>query len=269
MNFKNYEFVPYYRASTPRQGKSGLGLRDQQKVIRKTVEQLQGRILLEFKEIETGTNKRKRPTLSKALEYCKNNNAVLIVSRLDRLSRSVAFMSKLLESDQKFYFCDQPNLDKTTLYILTAIAQKEAENIQKNVRSAIAVRLAEIAEQTKEIQTQITRSIKQGNMAQVNRLEAKLLSIKWGNAQCFSAKGRKAGADANVKKALEDESNLKAMKMIMLMKPNTKSLSSIAKALNNVGLSTSKGKPFTPMQISRIINRYKKYPEYLEQEISL
>ena len=98
-------YVAYLRVSTQRQGTSGLGLQAQQEIIRNY---LNGDSpIAEFIEVESG-RKSDRPKLHKALELCKKKKATLIVAKMDRLSRNVAFTSQLLDSGIEIVFCDFP-----------------------------------------------------------------------------------------------------------------------------------------------------------------
>ena len=101
------KFIAYYRVSTKRQGDSQLGLKAQ----KQSVEQFISPELIdkEFVEIETGTNKKYRPILNEALELCKKYDATLIIAKLDRLTRNVAFVSSLIDSKVKFKAVDNPH----------------------------------------------------------------------------------------------------------------------------------------------------------------
>ncbi|MBY5567153.1 recombinase family protein [Rhizobium leguminosarum] len=102
------QYVAYYRVSTQMQGKSGLGLEAQ----RHAVEQFAGShpIIAEYTEIESG-KRNDRPQLEAALDHAKANNAVLIIAKLDRLSRDVHFISGLLKRNVPIKACDMPNAD--------------------------------------------------------------------------------------------------------------------------------------------------------------
>ena len=131
------EYVSYYRVSTQRQGNSGLGL-DAQK---RTVENfLNGKTpIKEFIDIESGTAKgNDRKGLREALEYCKENKVTLILSKLDRLSRSVSFIAQLMDSDVEFVICEMPTANKFTLHIFAALAEQEARYISERTKSALA-----------------------------------------------------------------------------------------------------------------------------------
>lgn len=128
-------FVAYIRVSTARQGASGLGLEAQRESVR---QYLGGReVLREFVEIESG-RRADRPELMKALALAKSKGAVLLVAKLDRLSRSVAFVSALMEAGVKFKACDMPEADEFTVNILAAVARREARLISERTRDALA-----------------------------------------------------------------------------------------------------------------------------------
>ena len=100
------KFIAYYRVSTRKQGLSGLGLEAQRDAVRKYI--APEFIDAEFTEVETGTNKKHRPELAKALELCRKHNATLLIAKLDRLARNVSFVSSLMDSDVKFKAVDFP-----------------------------------------------------------------------------------------------------------------------------------------------------------------
>lgn len=134
-NSRPTSFVTYIRVSTARQGASGLGLEAQRESVR---QYLGGRaVLREFVEIESG-RRADRPELMKALALAKSKGAVLLVAKLDRLSRSVAFVSALMEAGVKFKACDMPEADEFTVNILAAVARREARLISERTRDALA-----------------------------------------------------------------------------------------------------------------------------------
>ena len=128
--------VAYYRVSTGKQET------DSQKPIvkRYLAQQEKGlKVIGEFEEIESGKNNN-RPQLNAAIELCKKENALLIIAKLDRLSRSVAFIAALQESGVEFKVCDMPEADKFTIHIFAALAQKERELISERTKAGLAVR---------------------------------------------------------------------------------------------------------------------------------
>lgn len=130
--------IPYYRVSTVRQGHSGLGLEAQQKSVNDFSQFNNLKILKEFIEIESG-RKSQRPVLQEAIQECKKNNAVLLIAKLDRLSRNLAFITSLLEAKVEFMAVDNPQADRFTIHILAAVAEKEAKDISKRTKDALRV----------------------------------------------------------------------------------------------------------------------------------
>lgn len=131
------KYVAYYRVSTERQGRSGLGLEAQREVVAKYLNGGDWQIVGEFVEVESG-RKGDRPGLRDALALCKKEKATLIVAKLDRLSRSVYLIAGLMESKVPFIVCDLPEANELTLHIMAAFAQHEARRIGERTRDALA-----------------------------------------------------------------------------------------------------------------------------------
>lgn len=130
-------FVAYFRVSTDRQGKSGLGLDAQREAVARYVAGRRGSITEEFTEIESG-KRNSRPQLAFALAACRKRRAVLVIACLDRLARKVHFISGLMESGVEFVAVDMPHADKFMLHIRAAVAENEGEVISKRTRAALA-----------------------------------------------------------------------------------------------------------------------------------
>ena len=130
--------VAYYRVSTDKQGESGLGLEAQEEAVHLFIKSRQIKLIKEFIEVES-TRKNKRPVLQKALNYCFENATLLIIAKLDRIGRNVAFISSLMESKVEFIAADYPTADRLILHILAAFAEYEREQISKRTRAALKV----------------------------------------------------------------------------------------------------------------------------------
>jgi len=130
--------VPYYRVSTDRQGKSGLGLEAQEKAVTHFAAAFQLELLPAFTEVESG-RKTKRPVLLLALQACKKHKAILLIAKLDRLARNVAFISHLMESKIEFLAMDNPTANKFVAHIIAAVGEWESEEISKRTKAALAV----------------------------------------------------------------------------------------------------------------------------------
>jgi DNA invertase Pin-like site-specific DNA recombinase len=130
-------FVAYYRVSTARQGRSGLGLDAQRKAVADHLNGGRWTLLREFTEIESG-KVNVRPELAKALHLCRVTGATLVIAKLDRLSRNAAFLLTLRDSGVKFVAADCPDANNLTVGILALIAEHEREAISRRTREALA-----------------------------------------------------------------------------------------------------------------------------------
>jgi DNA invertase Pin-like site-specific DNA recombinase len=131
------KFVAYYRVSTDNQGKSGLGLDAQRKAVLDYLDGGKWELLEEFTEVESGKNG-DRPELKKTIAFAKKHRARLVIAKLDRLSRNVAFIATLLEKKVDFVAVDNPHATKFNLHILAAVAEFERDAISKRTREALA-----------------------------------------------------------------------------------------------------------------------------------
>ena len=219
------KYVAYYRVSTKRQGESQLGLKAQKHAVERFISPEM--IDKEFTEIETGTSKRYRPILNEAIELCKETGATLIIAKLDRLARNVAFVSSLMDSQVKFKAVDMPQANELTIHIMSAIAQHEAKAISKRVKEGLA-------QSTKKLGTP-------ANLTEEARLRG-LESIR-----------HKAKNNPNNKRAL---AYVKMMKERNELKKRKKlKLREIAEELNSEGFKTSTGKDFGTTQVIRLLKK--------------
>jgi DNA invertase Pin-like site-specific DNA recombinase len=137
----NGKFVAYFRVSTARQGKSGLGIEAQRAAVATYLNGGDWLIVGEFTEVESG-KRSDRPALDQALAVARLHRASLVVSKVDRLTRSVAFLSRLLEAGVDVRFADLPQIEGATgrflLQQMVAVAELEAGMISKRTRDALA-----------------------------------------------------------------------------------------------------------------------------------
>jgi DNA invertase Pin-like site-specific DNA recombinase len=130
--------IAYYRVSTDRQGRSGLGLDAQRSAVASYIDGVpEAQLLAEFTEIESG-KKSDRPELAAALALCKKHKAKLVIAKLDRLARNVYFVAGLMESGVDFVACDMPYANRFTVHIMAAVAEHEREMIAKRTKDALA-----------------------------------------------------------------------------------------------------------------------------------
>lgn len=135
MRMKKRSYIAYYRVSTDRQGRSGLGLDAQKNAVQMFLHG-RGDIMQSFTEVESG-KRNDRPEIAEALEACRKHKAVLVIAKLDRLARNVHFISGLMESGVEFVAVDMPEANRLTIHILAAVAEHEREMISKRTKEAL------------------------------------------------------------------------------------------------------------------------------------
>lgn len=193
-------YIAYLRQSTMKQQLSGLGVEAQREIIHNHVKNKQ--ILAEYIETESG-KKSNRPQLLTALAMCRKTNSILIVAKLDRLSRNVAFTSKLLESDVEIIFCDFPQANRLILHIISSIAEYEAGLISQRTKQSLQAKKA--------------RGIKLG--------KSDNLMNKFEQAIYNSSRTNKAKAENN-------PNNMRAIALLRSLSMQGKSLSEMTDLLN-------------------------------------
>ena len=217
-------YVAYLRVSTQRQGSSGLGLQAQQEIIRK---HLNGNSpIAEFVEVESG-RKSDRPKLHEALELCKKEKATLIVAKMDRLSRNVAFTSQLLDSGIEIVFCDFPKANRLVLTIIAAISEYEAGLIRQRTKAALQV--------------------KKENGCRLGKPDNLMRNLDRAIAN---------SRNTNQAKALNNPNNKRAVAILRGLVTKTSNLSEMARVLNEEGFQASKGGRFSAKQVSILLSRY-------------
>ena len=216
-------FVAYLRQSTMKQQVSGLGVEAQREIIKNHLKD--NPLITEFVETESG-KKSNRPKLMEALALCRKTNSVLIVAKLDRLSRNVAFTSKLLESDVEIVFCDFPQANRLILHIISSIAEYEANLISQRTKQSLQAKKA--------------RGIKLG--------KSENLMNKFEQAISNSSKTNKAKAESN-------PNNMRAIALLRSLVLQGKSLSEMTNLLNEQGFVTSKGCKFQIVQVKRLLTK--------------
>src|SRR5271167_2281674 len=130
-------YVAYYRVSTDRQGRSGLGIDAQKNAVQEYLNRSGAVVRAAFTEVQSGKDD-DRPQLSEALKVCRLTNSTLLIAKLDRLSRNVAFLAALQQAGTKFLACDLPEANELVVHILAAVAQAERKAISERTRAALA-----------------------------------------------------------------------------------------------------------------------------------
>ena len=221
-------FVPYLRVSTDKQGRSGLGLEAQQAAINAFIQP--GEMLIEppFIEIESGRNA-ERPKLREALARCRKTGSTLLIAKLDRLARSVRFISTLMEEGVPFVACDMPTATPFMLHIYAAVGEEEARAISRRTKAALQAAKA--------------RGVKLGG----DRGYRPETPPDWrkGVPAASEARTRKANHAAHgVLPAIEEARRKGAV-----------SLRQVAEALNAEGVKTATGAAWTATGVRRVLLR--------------
>jgi DNA invertase Pin-like site-specific DNA recombinase len=221
-------FVAYYRVSTRKQGRSGLGVAAQREAISSYLNGGDWRSIGEFTEVESG-KRADRPQLDKALAAARVHRVPVVVAKVDRLTRSVAFLSRLLEAGVDVRFADLPALEGPTgrfmLQQMCAVAELEAGFISDRTKRALAAAKA------------------RGQRLGGNR------------GVVLTKAARKAGRDAQVARASARAADF-APVLRELREAGVTSLGGIARALSDRSIPTARGaNKWTSMQVSRILAR--------------
>lgn len=133
---QHQRFVAYYRVSTGQQAESGLGIDAQRAAVCDYVTRSDGRLVAEFSET-VSARKNDRPQLAMALTTCRIMGAVLVIARLDRLSRNVALIAQLMESGLDFVATDFPYANKFTIHVLAAVAEYESQIQSERMKAVL------------------------------------------------------------------------------------------------------------------------------------
>lgn len=211
-------YVAYYRVSTQKQGASGLGLEAQRRIVENAAKS--GSVIAEYTDIESG-RKNDRPELLKALAHCRQNGATLLIAKLDRLSRNVAFIANLMESGVDFIAGDMPTANKFTLHIFAALAEQEREMISARTKEALKAYKA------------------RGGVL--------------GKPENLTNEARAKGTRARIRNARNDSHNRKATAMIAPLREKGLSFGKIADELNRLGFTARRGGKFRAEQVKRLM----------------
>ncbi len=230
-------YVSYYRVSTQKQGSSGLGLQAQKIAVANHISD-NGNLIGEFTEVETGTRKKKRVEIYKAIDLAKANKAVLIVAKLDRLARDVEFTSALYNANVEFICCDNPNANKLTIQLLSVIAEHEAEVISKRIKDALAVK-------KEKINKGIYINKDGSTMTPVDG------EVRLGNPNGFGDY-QKLGVEKIKENARTNKANIQAKDVICSARKEGLTFQQIADKLNTLQYTTRTGKQFHAIQVQRL-----------------
>ena len=216
-------FVAYYRVSTARQGRSGLGLEAQREAVHNHLNGGDWKLVEEHTEVESG-KRADRPELARALTACRVHNATLVIAKLDRLARNVEFIARLMNSGVDFVAVDMPQANRLTVHIMAAMAEHEREMISARTKAALARAKA--------------RGVKLGGDR--------------GNLPRVARRGSRASAKARSEAASKRASDL-AEVIADLRQHGCKSLKAIAEGLTEREIRAPRGGEWSPTQVMRIV----------------
>jgi DNA invertase Pin-like site-specific DNA recombinase len=231
--------VAYLRVSTAAQGRSGLGLEAQRSAVA-ALAQTRGLVIAdEFVEVESG-KLNDRAQLSAALHQAKITGAVLVIAKLDRLSRNAAFLLALRDSGVRFLAADMPDANDLTIGIMAVIAQAEREAISKRTTEALAAVRQRIASTGSHHSKRSGRTITRlGNPSGAGSLG------KRGNATAVAANVRRAQATATVLAPL----------IAKLQSDGLSGPYRIAQELNRLGVLTARGGRWHPRTVTLLLEK--------------
>lgn len=212
--------MAYYRVSTDKQGVSGLGLEAQRTAVEAHAAKAGCEVVRSFTEVESGRRK-DRPELAAAIAQARRAKATLVVAKLDRLSRNVAFLSALMDSGLELAVLDCPDANRLTLHILAAVAEEEARVISIRTRAALTA--------------------------------LKARGVALGRPGNLSAEARARGAAANRRRAVAAYATVAPL--ARHWRAEGRALAAIAARLNEMTIPTRGGCPWSAMQVKRVLDR--------------
>jgi DNA invertase Pin-like site-specific DNA recombinase len=219
------KFISYLRVSTARQGKSGLGLEAQREAVRTYLDGGRWKLVEEVIEVESGKRSDNRPQLAKALSLCRVHKATLVVTKLDRLARNVAFIANLMEAGVKFVAADMPEANETMLHFMSVMAQHEAKAISERTKAALAAA----------------------------KRKGVLLGCRTRRIAAYASVGSAMGILARQRKAQKRADDLRPVIEAIKAEGHT-SLRQIAEALNAKGIAAPQGGVWHAGSVRRILN---------------
>lgn len=223
------KWVAYYRVSTDKQGKSGLGLEAQRAAVTTYLNGGDWKLVKEFTEVESG-KRSDRPQLQAALNACRLFGAKLVIAKLDRLSRDAHFLLGLQKAGVDFVAADMPDANRMTIGLLAVVAEHEREMISARTKAALQAAKA--------------RGVKLGGRRKDARGKPVTLTL------VAMAKGRETITERADAKAADIAPAIRE-----LQAAGVASLTGIAAGLNDQGIPTPRGGRWQAVQVQRVLER--------------
>lgn len=238
------KFVSYLRVSTAKQGASGLGLDAQRAAVAGFLNGGRWSLVREVVEVESG-KRADRPKLAEALALCRLHGAVLLVAKLDRLSRNAAFLFNLRDAGVRFIAADMPEANEMTVGIMAVVAEGERKAISKRTTEALAVakvRLANLTEEERADRIARGKAVKLG-------------AVRWDHLQAGGAdRGRAAGIATRQVRSTRRAVDLAPI-MAELQAAGVTTLAALAAGLNEKNIPAARGGSWSPVQVLRVLSR--------------
>jgi len=239
------KLVAYYRVSTQKQGKSGLGIEAQRQAVSNYLDGGNWSLVKELTEVESG-KRSDRPALAEAIKACRVYGAKLVIAKLDRLSRDAHFLLGLEKAGVDFVAADMPNANRLTVGIMAMVAEEERRMISQRTKDALAAakkRGVELGGQRRKI---IGKDAKGNNL--------------YGDLVVGTAKACRAAREK--RQALADAKASDLAPIIKQLQESGKtSLRAIAAGLNEAGIPTARGGEWSSPQVMRILERLDPFRE--------
>jgi DNA invertase Pin-like site-specific DNA recombinase len=228
------QVVAYYRVSTEKQGRSGLGLDAQREYIQEGAKAEGWEVVASFEDHVSGSIcPAQREECAKALELCRRTGAVLVVAKLDRLSRDVADIAVLMKAVD-FKVATMPQADKFQLHIYAALAEQERTFISQRTKAALV---------------SLQARADSGDVEAIAKVERRAIGRGMGQVQ------GQVAAVAAVKAKADSWAESMATQIKAGMFDGCHTLSEMAEWLNSRGHRTSRGGMFAPVQVKRLVDR--------------
>jgi DNA invertase Pin-like site-specific DNA recombinase len=254
MSYVGCKLVPYRRVSTAKQGESGLGLEAQDAAIQAYAASTGCEIIATYTEIETGKKDdiANRPELLKAVAHAKRAKAVLVIAKLDRLSRSVFVTATLHKAGVEFVACDNPTANRLTIQILAVIAENEARMISQRTKDALKA-----YKSSGRLSKRIRLLYPDGVPKEVIEATAGKLGASLPQCRNLTAEGRERGIKnaAARHRARANEAYVDLMPDMTTWYCGGMTLQEIADRLNSEGQSTRRQEAWNKVQVARVLKR--------------
>ncbi|WP_339518584.1 recombinase family protein [Pseudomonas proteolytica] len=228
------DVVSYCRVSSQGQGESGLGLEAQREYITRAASQNGWNIIGEFVDVVSGKLAiEDRPEGAKAMALCRQKKAKLVVAKLDRLSRSVHHIARLLDEAMDFKVATMPQADKFQLHLFAALAEQERSFIASRTKDALAALKARADD---------------GDEQSMERIARRTDALKKGRTDANRAKASEA-----IQQRVNSWQESVRDPIDLCIRKGGHTLQQVADCLNSKCITTSRGGTWSSTQVKRVM----------------